>query len=157
MAIENASIVTLAFKDFDGDVKSTSFKTAPATADGSAWDTELVTRKALGTAVKALVDGVLTEESYTFNRAFDAVAPKASSSSIQTRRQWRIVYQDNTTTRQYTQTIGTAKNDNALFKPNSTEADLTNAAWTAFKTAFEAVVRSPDGNAVTFIDAYMID
>lgn len=157
MAVENSSVLTLAFKDFDGDVKSTSFRMASVNIDGSTWVAGLPARTELSTAVKALVDGNLAEESLVFNRAVDPIVAKASSSSIQTRRQWRIVYQDNVTTRQYTQTIGTAKNDNALFKPNSTQADLTHATWVTFATKFNAIVRSPDGNAVTLIDAYMID
>lgn len=155
MAIVESGGVTLSFKDFDGDVKQTSFRTAKLTEANVA--VELPKMETLATTATALVDGTPTEKTVVWEREYDAIAPKASSNSIQTRRQWRLVFQDTVTTREFTMTLATAKNENALFKPNSTEADLTEARWVAFKAAAQAVMKSPEGNPVLFVNAYMID
>lgn len=155
MAFVESGAVSLSFKDFDGDVKQTSFRTAKLTEANVA--VELPKMETLITTATALVDGTPTERTVIWEKEYDAISAKASSSSIQTRRQWRLVFQDTVTTRQFTQVLSTAKNENALFLPNSTQADLTEARWVAFKAAAQAVMKSPEGNPVLFVEAYMID
>jgi hypothetical protein len=72
----------------------------------------------------------------------------------QRENKWLIRYEDTTTHQVYRNEVPGA--DLTLLATNSDMADLSLTAWTDFITAFEAVVKSPDGNAVNFLDAEFV-
>ena len=72
----------------------------------------------------------------------------ASDPNAQRERKWLVRYSDATAMKNYKMEIPCA--DLSYLDPNNREyADLTDLDVAAFVTAFEAFVRSPDGNTVT--------
>jgi len=114
---------------------------------------------ALRTAIDAIVIGVIAKESQT---VFDTVLDDATPASAFAQRgnKWLCIYHDNTQffdppvnaipndqyLTKYRVMIPTA--DNSLLAANNTFLDLTAGAGLAFKTAFEAVAKSPAGGSV---------
>lgn len=66
-----------------------------------------------------------------------------------------LTYEDSVTLAIYQTDIPCRNNDLATI-PGQDEYDLTAAPWDAFVTAFEALAKSPDGNAVNLISARLV-
>jgi hypothetical protein len=71
-------------------------------------------------------------------------------------RKWSITYQDNTTNKKYNVDIPCAKVTLTMLVGRSDLADLTHPDWASFKSAFEAAVRSLEGNTVTILYARLV-
>jgi len=96
----------------------------------------------------------LTQEKQTlFIDEMSAVPP--TDENILRGRKWAIKYQDNVTFQKYTCHVPCA-NPTGLLMPNSDRANLSATAWQTFKTAFEAVIRSPYANDVTILSARLV-
>jgi len=68
---------------------------------------------------------------------------------------WLINYRDVTTGELYSMEIPAADlTDNLL--AGTDKADLTSTDWAAFVTAFEAAAKSPVGNAVEVVSAFVV-
>lgn len=72
----------------------------------------------------------------------------ATDVNAQRERKWLVSYRDTVTEELFQFEIPAAKLTGNL-TPNTDQADLTSADWVAFIAAFEAIVLSPNGNAVT--------
>lgn len=70
-------------------------------------------------------------------------------------RKWSVRYYDNVTFQKYTASVPCAIATDLLIA-NSDRADLSKSAWVAFKSAFEAVVKSPFANDVTISSAWLV-
>lgn len=80
---------------------------------------------------------------------------QASNAYAQREMKWLCTYQDDVTLKYHNFEMPCPKLD-ANLVDNNGDADLSQAAWSAFVTAFEAVARSADGNAVTFVRARLV-
>lgn len=104
------------------------------------------------TALTAVADGLVTNISTVGARK---ITNAAFSTDGQREEKWLLTYQDNTTFALYQTEIPCRK---ASVKPpqGTDDVDLAVAPWPAFKTAFEALATSPDGNGVTLLKVTLI-
>lgn len=108
---------------------------------------------ALHTALVAGIEGI----SRLVTRKWDVIAqrnetgdPRPTAGSAQVNIEWQVTYVEETTLDVRSVRIGGANLDIAdILLSGSNVADLTNTEMAAFKTAFEAAVLGPNGNAVT--------
>lgn len=144
-------------RDYDGEPTTTVFGLAQLT------DVNIITilpqLGPLKTAIDGVTLGLLTGTNLTW--AADVLGPPggvASSVNAQRENKWLIRYFDTVTNRPFQVSLGCA--DLALLSGNSDTINLRDgatpappAAFVAFKTAFETVVQSPDGNPVKTLSA----
>ena len=147
--------------DHNGEKSTTSFYTGNVTA--VSLPGLLTEFGALRTAIDGITLGTLAQEELkVFSTKLSNTRP--SDQNAQRERKWLVVYEDNLPffddpvnaipnegyKKVFTFEIATADISGRL-NPNSDEADLTNAGIDAFKTAFEAIARSPYGGTVTVL------
>ncbi|MES2213173.1 MAG: hypothetical protein V4490_08580 [Pseudomonadota bacterium] len=148
---------TMSFRDWDNKIGTSQINTGLVTA--LTLPALLTQVGALRTATDAIVIGVIAKESQT---VFDTILDDATPASAFAQRgnKWLVIYHDSTQffdppvnaipndayLRKYRVLIPTA--DNSLLANNSTFLDLTVNPGLAFKTAFEAVAKSPAGGSV---------
>lgn len=109
---------------------------------------------ALQSAIDAVIVGNLASDRIIAVDNFITRARPASPAA-QRENKWLLIYEDNTTHRLYRNELPTA--DLTLLTGGSDFiSDLTVAPWAAFKTAFEAVVLSPAGNATTLREVQFV-
>lgn len=88
--------------------------------------------------------------------AFDSTNPTAPTDPYAQRElKWLINYRDTTTGNLYSMEIPGADLTGNLLA-GTDQADLASTDWAAFVTAFEAGAKSPVGNAVEVISAYVV-
>lgn len=104
-------------------------------------------------SIQAIVIGELHKERITLSDTLSSSAP-AASPLAQRENKWLVRYTDVTTHRVFKGEIPTA--DLSLLASNSEFLDLSAGAGLAFKNAFEAVVKSIDGNAVQVISVQFV-
>lgn len=105
----------------------------------------------LGTATNALSLGQPAKSTLIAQiNTISAAAP--SDVNAQRERKWLVRYTDDVTNQIYTLEIPCADLAGNL-AANSDMADPTSTEWAAWITAFEAVAKSWQGNAVSFLDA----
>lgn len=81
----------------------------------------------------------------------------ATNPFAQRELKWLITYQDVVTKRIHFLTMGTAALTTGHLLGNTDKANLSNADWVAYKTAFEDLVFAPDtNNAVEMLDAEVV-
>ncbi|MFW5692450.1 MAG: hypothetical protein ACOCX3_03780 [Chloroflexota bacterium] len=146
--------MTLEFMDFDRDRIQVSFDGVEFAADGLNYADVLADQTDLRDAIDGITGGALTASLIGGNyERHDANKP--TDPLVQTNVQWRVIYQDDTTGTRYTARIGTADLSLATLIGSGIEdytgLDLSAGAGQTFKNAFEALVRSPDGNACTVV------
>lgn len=148
MAVSGAHFSLL---DYNGEPSNTRFRITGITAGN------LVTVGAdvadLGTGIDGISLMTLAKQAIIYDDLFLSRA-KPASVDAQREKKWLIRYEDSTTHKIYRNEIPGA--DLTLLATNSDMADLTLAAWVSFIAAFNAVVLSPDGNAVAFLDAQFV-
>jgi len=106
---------------------------------------------ALRTAVEAISIGALVTDSWTGDRTkYSAAIP--SDKDSQRERKFLVIYEDDSTLAPYRVEIPCADYAlSGLFAGSTDEVDLTQTEIAAFVTAFEALCKSPEGNAVTVL------
>lgn len=105
------------------------------------------------TAIQAIVLGELNKEIIVLSDTWSSSAP-AASNLAQRENKWLVRYTDTTTHRIFKSEIPTA--DLSLLANNSEFLDLSAGPGLAFKNAFDAVVKSIDGNAVEVISVQFV-
>lgn len=103
---------------------------------------------ALKAAIDGLTLGTVAKEQIEVGVLASSTAP--SDVNAQRERKWLCYYSDDVTSEEFQFEMPTADLANGHKIAFQDNANLTDAEWTAFITAFEAVVLSPRGNAVTF-------
>ena len=104
---------------------------------------------ALASAINSLTLGVLNSDSITISTQVSAGGPSGVANRSQ---KWIISAQESTgDLNKFTYTIPAG--DPAIAITGTNAYDPANGAWTAFKTAFEAVAESPSGSPLNFIGA----
>lgn len=147
--------------DHNGEKSTTSFYTGNITA--ASLPGTLTQFGALRTAIDGIVLGTIAQETLkVFETKLSNARP--SDQNAQRERKWLVVYEDNLPffdnptnlipnegyKKVFTFEIATADIATRL-NANSDEADLANAGIAAFKTAFEAISRSPYGGTTTVL------
>lgn len=145
--------VMIQYEDCDRDTVQTTFDTAAHAADGADYQTNVTKEEALVTALNAVTLGTLRRKmSGGILRVYDDSRPAITTA--QTNIQWRLVFDDNVTGKRLTARVGTADINAAVTIDDGlstyTGLDLNDeGVGEALKTAFDAVVLSPDGNVCT--------
>jgi len=148
------SFYTLSFVDWNKERSATSVAVATMTpANAAATITAL---GALKTALVGISLGREVEENIVYARnRLASPGSGASIESAQRESKYLLRYYDAVDFTQYTVEVPCAAH--ALLVSRSDSVDLTlsplPAAWDALKTAFEAIVKSPNGNAVILTEA----
>lgn len=104
-------------------------------------------------AIQGMVIGELNKERIVLSDTLSSSAP-AASNLAQRENKWLVRYTDTTTHRIFKGEIPTA--DLSLLSGNSEFLNLAADEGLAFKTAFEAVVKSIEGNAVQLISVQFV-
>jgi type II secretory pathway pseudopilin PulG len=148
---------TLTFTDYEGSKGTMDVNTGIVTA--LTLPALLTQVGALRTATAALVRGVIANEQQdVFNTILSQALP--TDQDAQRGNKWLVSYHDNTQffdppvnaipndayLRKFRVMIPTA--NNSLLADNENDLDITAGAGLAFKTAFEAVAKSPAGGTV---------
>jgi len=151
------SKLTLMYRDFNAGTKQVSFQGAPALNDVSL-DALNDNAAALKAAINTLSAGNLAREERTATS--EIISDALATSPIALAQQRAICqYQDDTTTKIWNDAIlpmpdlGLASTWKASGGLTILDLDSTNGS--AFKTAFETYVLSPDGNAVTLLRVHI--
>lgn len=105
---------------------------------------------ALCTAAAALQVGTEVKRTTIAAAVIQGSGP-ASSALAQRENKWLLRYHDATNNVKYQMEIPCA--DLTLLAPNSEMINTTLTAWTDFKTAFEAIVKSPDDDNAVVLDS----
>jgi len=117
---------------------------------------QLATNGDYVTAVNNLVTGmqgitngtVLADESFLVNRRSNAVPAQPAARETKL----LVSYEDNVTLKRYSVTVPTLDTSAVVFLGQTDDIDPAgNTATTDFVTAFEAIVASPAGNAVSVV------
>lgn len=145
------SSVVFSLLDYSGESSRSKFEITTINAGNLA--TVVSDLSDLGTAIDGISLMTLATQQTVLDSLFLSRA-KPASVEAQREKKWLIRYEDATTHKIYRNEIPGA--DLTLLATNSDMADLSLGAWTSFIAAFEAVVKSPDGNAVSFLDAQYV-
>lgn len=145
--------LTVSYKDFDGDIGTVSIPTyTPDLTDLASSGQWQIRMDNLESAMDSITLGNVATVTYSSTHAVANVG-NAPSSASQVHYRAVVEYEDSVTGKLWrdisipTVNIG---NDTMWRKSDSeTVAILTAPIWTNFVNAFEALMRSPDGNAVT--------
>jgi len=131
-----------------GLIGKTKFNIAPLTAANIA--TQLANVTAVRTAMVNLTNGAISSQGVEYPQYASTSYPVAPANRGS---KW-IVTAQNVNGRVFTYTIAAA-NETAHLQSDQYTADLTNADWEAFTTAFDAVAVDPAGNVLTIIKAHL--
>jgi hypothetical protein len=109
---------------------------------------------ALKTAIQDLSLGALAADSWTGDRTVYSNAAPADVNA-QRERKWRVDYEDTVNFSKHQFEIPVALVTGQLVS-NTDLANIETAEWVAFIAAFEAMCKSPDGNAVNVLGAHLV-
>jgi len=146
---------SVSYRDYSGETSPFSVYTAEINAGNfAAIGAALQT---LGTATNDLSRGQPAKS--TLIAQINVISgANATDPVAQREMKWLVTYRDTVTERLYTLEIPCADLTANNLSGNTDEADLTNGAgeWPDWVTAFEAVAKSQDGNAVEVVGARFV-
>lgn len=144
-----AGRLVMKMMDADKDTQQISFD-GPV-ADDLNFDAVIGQADALVAAIEGITLGALVSRDFVADRVDNSPVTPPVLIRAQTNVQWIFTYADNVNGRVFTTRVGTADLDAAGVSIVNGVPTLSLAAGlgAALKTAFEAYVRSEDGNAVT--------
>lgn len=138
--------------DFDNETSSMGGFMGPITVGTIAGF--LTQFGALKTAVSAIILGNIVRDRWTGDVTRFNVTPPTDENA-QRERKALVRYMDTTNFATYRMEIPTIDLVGRLL-PGTDQIDLTETDVAAFVTAFEAIARSPDGNAVNVLDIHAV-
>lgn len=142
-------LMSFSFKDYSKELSTVRFALATITAAN--FDTIHTSMVAFQAALIALqVEDALQSRRYVAENLFVARAPAASALS-QRENKWLLTAEDTTLHSIFRHEVPLA--NSALLADNSDQLKLTAGPGSAFKSAFEALVRSPAGNEAALLNA----
>lgn len=149
------SFLTASYKDRPGQRSSVRFQVR--SIDAANIDAVQTEFSALRTAIDGISLANLNQYEIVADRVF---VSDGNASDMAARRELKLLvtYEDDVTHKSYNHEIPAPDVTlSALWSTSDPEQpDYTHANWTAFATAFEATVVSPDGNAVTIREARIV-
>lgn len=144
-----ASKLTVTYGDFGGEKSSASFEIDEYTVGNFTANQALV--DTLVTELGKITEGLQVKETRLLAQTGSGTG-EASSATAQREMKWLITYEDDITSVRYQREIPCPLLTGGKLLPGIEGlADLTETDIATFKTAFEAIVNSPPGNAVTVI------
>jgi len=151
------SFFSLQYVDYTKEISS--FSIGVNTLNAANLVTQQTAHIALRDAINAITLGTLVQSETTVDRHRTASpGTAASEAEAQREKKWLVRYYDGTDFTQYTVEIPCA--DLSFLETHSDSIDMLDAGiateWTDLKTAFEAVVRSPNGNAVVVTEVVYV-
>lgn len=150
MATLNAGRFRLSLGDFDSQKRQLSFDTAVVTAANH--DAQKTLHDALVASLMDVTLGTLDFEEFVGDREEIRPFIRATNSVAQVNIEWVITYEDDVTLTQHNVRVPTADlEDETLLIVGTNEWDPADAKWVTFVTDFEALIKSPAGNAVTVV------
>lgn len=109
---------------------------------------------AVAAALSPLTNGVVASDALTIGVSISAGLPGGVAVRGD---KWAITAQESTgDLNKFTYTIPAADTSGGHVIAGTRAADLTNADWAAYVTAFDAMAKSPAGNALSIISAQAI-
>lgn len=146
------AIMTL--NDYSAEKTSISVSSQALTAAN--FDAQVTAWTALRTAIQALTLGITHKQSLNTEVMLSSALP--TDPTAQREIKWLVSYQGDTSGKLFQVELGTADLTGGHLVANTDLADLTDSDWTAFITAFEAFVRSPDSltETVTVVGARFV-
>jgi hypothetical protein len=150
------SFYTLSVVDYTKERSSVNIPVTTLTAGNIV--AQQTSMSALRAAIQALILGLQVQESVVYNRVnLGAPGLGAATKQAQRENKWLIRYYDAVDFTQYSFEIPTA--DLSLLPTASDHVNLVAPVagpWTAFKTALESVMVSPNGNAIVATEAIFV-
>jgi len=135
----------------NGEPESGSFRLPVITLTAANLDAQVALQDALAVAIAGITLGTVRHTTTLLKETVGTSTP-AASKYAQRENKWLCRYHDVTTGQKFRVSIPTA--DLSILPDNSEFIDLTTGAGDDFKTAFEAVVRSPaDGTHAVTLDS----
>lgn len=141
----------LSYKDSSREIGKTEFNVGPLTA--ITLGTALTQMGNLATAIQAIVGGLKVGSGWGDNDTFTGTVP--TDPLVQRGIKWTVVSRDSVTGVPVINHIPTA--NISLLTPPSEDLDLSAGVGAAFKTALEALCKSPAGNALVLERVYYSD
>lgn len=146
-----AGKLTITYADYGGE--KSSFQIPILDYDAASFDANETKVNALVAALSGLVIGSEVKQVRSHS-ATGTGSGKSSDVNAHRELKWLITFQDDVTAKQYQREIPCPDlTANTLIDDIGGNANLGNAEWSSFITAFENACVSEDGNAVTFIGA----
>lgn len=142
------SFFKIGFRDYSKEPSSFSVPVTTITAANQVAETALINTLE-GAVIGVTLGRAQTDEIVLERAVLSTLLP--TSPDAQREKKWLVRYHDATTGIKYQAEIPCA--DLSILATNSDFADATNGAYTALKSAWEAVVRSPDDNNLTVMDS----
>lgn len=152
MPLNPAHVASLTFQDYSKEKSTAKFNIGPITALTIAgFLTQFGDFK---TAIQDLSLGTLIQDSWTGDvTSYSSAAP--TDVNAQRERKWRVDYEDTVNLGKHQFEIPVALVTGQLVS-NTDLANIETTEWVAFIAAFEALVKSPDGNAVNVLGARLV-
>jgi len=149
-----ATIASWGYYDYDLELGLMSMGAVPLAVDGSNMAAWLTMRDAVTAALVDLSIGNLAQTTTSIiTRVSNAAATHPAAAR---ERKWQLTMEDNTTKGLYVLEVPVADHlDSTLRFTNQDVADLSDAQWTAAKTAIEAFYRTKAGNQATLLRAVL--
>jgi hypothetical protein len=136
--------------DFDSQKRQFSFPAAIVTAANH--DAQKALHDALVAAIMDVTLGTLDFEEFVADREQVRPFVRAAAMSAQVNIECVVTYEDDVTLTQYNVRIPTVDlEDDTLWTIGTNQWDPTDAKWVEFISAFEALVLSDLGNAVSVV------
>jgi len=132
------------YKDYDGEKTSVRFKIVTMTAAN--FDATITAINALSAAILALQTENALQDKRVYAQNTFVTRAKATGKTSQREHKWICTFEDATLHTLFRHEIGLA--DASLVGTDVDTLDLSAGVGQAFKTAAEAIVKSPAGNAV---------
>lgn len=138
------------FIDRDSE-KSTTQVNVGQFADNPAYQ---AARDAFETAISNVTNGTRFRREATLAELVASSSPPNNNSFREDK--WLLRVEDNSTFKRYSFTVATADPSTVTLIAGTDKVDLTVGAGLALKTAVEAFVVSPAGNAITLVEAVYV-
>lgn len=144
----------MALRDYSGEVTTLSVNDVTLTAAN--FDAQIAAWTALRDAIEDLTIGQIAH--YSIAQYVPVSALNATNPFAQRESKWLVNYVGDVSGKKYSMEIGTADLGGTHLIEGTDNADLSDADWQAFITAFEAFVKAPDdiSEAVTVTGARFV-
>lgn len=127
-----------------GEPESTNWSVPVTTLTAANYVAKKALIDDLNTAVDSIIIGMIAKKEVVIDRTLVSALP-AASTLAQRENKWLLRYVDTVTSQKFRVSIGTA--DLTELPDNSEFLDLTAGDGLALKTAFDAIVVSPDNSS----------
>lgn len=145
------------FKYIDRDNDSRQFSFPIVDANAASHDARLAQHQALAGAIDAIVKCVRERDDFVIETNVTGAA-KPTAGSAQVNIEWKVTYSDDVTGDVETVRLPGANLDiSGILQPASNVANLAETTMAAFVTAFEALVLSQAGNAVSVVQVEFLE